>query len=334
MRNIIRCGTIGTSKITDEFIASTKLVDGMEVISVYSRSMEKGKEFASKYSINTVFTNLEDMAASDQIDAVYIASPNSLHYKQSKLFLEHGKHVLCEKPITVSPEELKELIGLARQKNVIYMEAIKMLHLPARIKLKEAINRIGNITTARFDYCQLSSKYPSYLKGEVPNIFNPEFGTGCLMDLGIYCVYPAIDFFGIPDQIRTVAGFLSTGADGFGNSIFIYPDKQVNLSYSKIGQGYIGSEIIGDKGTILIESISTLTNIRIHLNDGTREEIVGDLDRCQVMSGEIQAFCNFINDKSRYEKDYLYAGDLALSVSKVLKIMRQQAGIHFKLSDK
>jgi len=329
MSDIIRCGTIGTSRITDEFIESTKLADGIKVSAVYSRSRQKGTDFASKYGIHTVFTDLNEMALSNQIDAVYIASPNSLHYGQSKLFLEHGKHVLCEKPVTVTPEELEELTELAKKNNLIYMEAIKMLHLPVRHKLKEALNSIGKITMARFDYCQLSSKYPAYLKGEVPNIFNPEFATGCLMDLGIYCVYPAIDFFGYPDKITAVAGFLNTGADGYGNSFFTYPDKQVHLSYSKVGQGYIGSEIIGDKGTIVIGSISTLTNIKIHFNDGTKKEIIGDVSRYEVMKEEIQNFCNFIKDKNHYKEDYLYAGKLALQVSKAIKTIRQQAGIRF-----
>lgn len=330
MKDNIRCGTVGTSKITEDFIVSAKLAGGIELTAVYSRSLDKGIDFSMKYGINTVFTDLEQMASSEKIDAVYIASPNSLHYLQSKLFLEHGKHVLCEKPITVTPEELKDLMELARRKNLIYMEAIKMLHLPVRHTLKEALGRIGRISTARFDFSQLSSKYPGYQKGEVPNIFNPKFAAGCLMDLGIYCVYPALDFFGCPDKITAGAGFLNTGADGYGNSIFTYPDKQINLSYSKIGQSRLGSEIIGDNGTIVIGSISTLTNIKLYQKDGTVEEIAGNTNGHEVMSKEILAFCQFINDKTQFEEEYLYAGELAIKVNEVLEIIRQQAGIRFK----
>lgn len=330
MSDNLRYGTVGTSKITDDFIVSARLAGGMELTAVYSRSQEKGLDFSEKYGAKTVFTDLRQMASSELIDAVYIASPNSLHYEQSKLFLEHGKHVLCEKPITVTPAELKELMELARQKDLIYMEAIKMLHLPARLLLKEALGRIGRISTARFDFSQLSSKYPAYLKGEVPNIFNTAFATGCLMDLGIYCVYPALDLFGLPEKITAGAGFLDTGVDGYGSCIFSYPDKQINLSYSKIGQSRLGSEIMGDKGTIVIGSISTLTGMRFIWNNGTEEEIIGNADRHETMSGEIRAFYQFIKDKNSNNKEYRYAGELALKVSEVLEAVRRQADIRFE----
>lgn len=326
---IMKYGTIGTSFITNEFIESAKLVEGMEFTAVYSRNLEKGLAFSGKYGVEKVFTDLEEMALSDLIDAVYIASPNSLHYEQSKLFLKHGKHVICEKPITVTPAQLKELIHLAKEKDLIYMEAIKMLHVPARPLLQEALKKIGNVTTARIDYSQLSSKYPAYLAGDVPNIFNPRFSTGCLMDLGIYCVYPVLDLFGRPDKIIATAGFLTTGADGYGNSIFLYPDKQINLSYSKIGQSSLGSEIIGDKGTIVIHSISTFTNIKIYYKDGTEEELTGEIPRHVVMSGEVQSFYNYVTNSAEYREDYQYAGELAISVSEVMEQIREQAGIQF-----
>lgn len=325
----MKYGTVGTSIITDNFIQSAKLVEGLELAAVYSRNLGKGREFSGKYGIDTVFTDLEQMASSNAIDAVYVASPNSLHYEQCKLFLEHGKHVLCEKPITVASSEVKELIELAKQKDLIYMEAIIMLHLPARLLLREALQKIGSITTARFDYSQLSSKYQSYLNGDVPNIFNPKLATGCLMDLGIYCVYPALDFFGLPEKITSAAGFLSTGADGYGNSTFSYSDKQIALSYSKTGQSRIGSEILGDKGTIVIDSISKLTGIKIVWNDGTEERVVEDEPKESVMTGEAQSFYHYVADRARHEEEYQYACKLAVQVSETMEIMREQADIQF-----
>ena len=325
----MRYGTIGTGWITDSFIQGANMVDGMELTAVYSRNKEKGQAFAEKYGKKKIFTDLEEMASSNDIDAVYIASPNMMHYPQSKLFLEHGKHVICEKPVTVKPSEVKELIELAKKKDLVYMEAIMMLHLPARKKLLETFDKLGSITMARFDFSRISSKYQSLVSGNLPNIFNPKCCTGSLMDLGIYCVYPAIDFFGVPEKIIASAGFISTGSDGYGNSVFVYKDKQVNMSYSKIAEGKLGSEIMGEKGTILIESISKLNGIKLVLSDGTEEVINGDVPKPVLMSGEAQDFYNFITDMSAHEKEYKYASEMSVKVCETMEKIRQLAGIKF-----
>ena len=104
---MIKFGVIGSGWIAEEFVKGAKLVDGFIFSAMYSRTYEKGKSFAEKFGDVPVYTDINDFAKSD-IDAVYIASPNSLHYSQSKLMLENGKHVLCEKPITITPEEFIE----------------------------------------------------------------------------------------------------------------------------------------------------------------------------------------------------------------------------------
>ena len=123
----MRYGTIGTSWITEAFIAGAAIAGGMELTAVFSRSRETGQGFAARHGNPRVFTDLQQMAESDCIDAVYIASPNALHFIQSKLFLEHGKHVICEKPITVTPAQYCEAASIADRKRLIYMEAIKNL---------------------------------------------------------------------------------------------------------------------------------------------------------------------------------------------------------------
>ena len=101
----IRFASIGTGWIAGEFLKGAREVEGLEYTACYSRSQEKGEEFAKQWGAQKVYTDLEAMAEDKEIDAVYIASPNALHYSQSKLFLQHGKHVICEKPITVEPEQ-------------------------------------------------------------------------------------------------------------------------------------------------------------------------------------------------------------------------------------
>ncbi len=321
---------IGTGWIAKAFADGARIAGGFTPYAVYSRTQEKGENFAREIGAEKVFTDLEKMAECDEIEAVYIASPNALHYAQSKLFLEHGKHVICEKPVTVEPEEFEELFSLAKEKNLVYIEAIMMMHFSNRILLKNAIKRIGKVTTAHIDFSQLSSKYPALKRGELPNIFNPELATGCLMDLGVYNVYFALYYFGKPDKITATSHFLETGADGAGTAVFHYPDKQITLTYSKVGQSRTGSQIYGDEGTIVVESISKLVNIKLISNDGTEELIAGDTEKEEVMSGEAADFLKYISDYEGNKKEYFYCGKTALEVSRIMKEIRTQTGIKFK----
>lgn len=314
---MIKFGVIGSGWIAEEFVKGAALVDGFVFSAMYSRTEERGREFAEKFGSAPVYTDLEEFAKSD-IDAVYIASPNSLHYSQSKLMLENGKHVLCEKPITETEEEFVELCELANERGLIYTEAIMLLHLPYRDKIKSKLSSLGKITTAHFDFSQLSSKYPALLRGENPNIFNPKMKTGCLRDLGIYCFYPAIDFFGEPEKIISELGFLNTGADGYGTAILCYPDKQVTLTYSKLGQDYRGSQIIGDKGTMTIGSISRLADVKIRYADGSEESVVGETEKHIVMSYEAADFCDYICGR----KTVAQVNEIILKVIKAMKLAK------------
>lgn len=286
---------IGTSWITESFIEGANLIDDLVLDGVCSRSLSKGEAFREKTGAKRVFTSVKALAESDT-DLVYVASPNSCHYEQCKLLLENGKHIICEKPVTITEEEFNSLCALAEERGLVYFEAIMYMHSPARKLLKKAVSEIGEIRSANIDFSQLSSKYPALKRGELPNIFNPEMKTGALNDLGIYCVYPVVDLFGIPERILPYQQFLSTGADGCGSAIFIYPDKTVTITYSKVGQSRGVSQIIGDNGTIAIGSISQTDSIYIYNTKGEKTELVPDIDKKYHMSNEAQSAVDFIKN--------------------------------------
>lgn len=322
----MRYGVIGTGWIAKSFIDGAREVCGSEFSAVYSRTAESGNKFAAENRIEKVYTDINEFANGD-FDAVYIASPNRLHYEQSKLMLENGKHVICEKPITVEPEELEELQELAEKNGLVYVEAIMYMFNPARDLLKDAIGKIGKVTSAHFDFSQLSSKYPAYLRGELPNIFNPALATGCLMDLGIYCVYPALDLFGMPEKITACAHFMESGADGSGTAGLLYSDKLITFTYSKLGQDRLGSQIFGDEGTIKIESISKLINMSLVSNNGETQEIIGDVAKEKLMGYEALGFEKFIADPD--DEYYYVTRQRALQVSQIMKQIRDICGIKF-----
>ena len=122
----MKFGIIGTNWITDRFIEAAKMHPEFVVSAVYSRTEKKGKEFADKYDVKNIYTNMEEMFRSGDIEAVYIATPNFLHAKQSILAMENGIHVLCEKPAVTSVSEIEAVIKTSEQYQVTYMEAFSI----------------------------------------------------------------------------------------------------------------------------------------------------------------------------------------------------------------
>ena len=287
---------VGTSWITESFIKSGRLLDDFNLYAVYSRDGVRAEAFAQKNGAEKSFSDYEEMLCDKNVDAVYIASPNSLHFEQAVNALRHGKHVLCEKPAAVTVEQIKMLHKTAGENNVLFVEAIKSLHADALIKLKEAVGLCGNVRSASIDFSQLSSKYKLLKNGQTPNIFNPEFCTGGLMDLGVYNIYVAVELFGSPRRIVSHCDFLPTGADHSGTVLFIYNDKTVTLTYSKVGQSFAPSQIFGDEGTVTFASCSKLTDIKLYKNKECIE-IYPAIDDNKVMSMEIRDFMDFANGK-------------------------------------
>lgn len=319
---MMKYAVIGTSWITEAFIEAAKLAGFGAPYAVYSRSESKGSAFAEKNGIQKVFTDIDELAGDAETEAVYIASPNAKHFEQSRLMLLAGKHVICEKPLAVKSGEIRQLISLAKEKGLVYMEAIMFLYMPQLSLLKEALKKIGRISSANVDFSQLSSKYPLLMNGDNPNIFNPELCTGCLMDIGVYNVYFALELFGIPERITSSSHFIFTGADSTGTAIFDYPDRQVTLTYSKVGQSRQGSQIFGDKGTVVVPSVSQLGEIEIIYNDGKAEKVCDETGRTEIMAEEAKAFFSFIRGENLSK--LAYAQQMSVSVSECMEKIRKQ----------
>lgn len=330
---MLRFGTIGSGWITDEYIHGAKDSGLWELTAVYSRTRERGEEYAQKHGASLVFTDLAEMANSSEIDAVYVASPNAFHYQHSKLMLSHGKHVICEKPLCAQAEKVRELQKIAAENGVIYLEAIMFMHLPQRKILEDALAKIGKITMAKIDFCQRSSKLDSYLAGELPNIFNPKMETGGLMDLGVYCVYPALLFFGKPESFSIDIVPMSTGIDGNGIINMKYPDKLVTLTYSKLGQAGANTDFQGTDGTVAVDSISRIANISLWRKDGTTEQLYGGDDKYQLMGWEAKDFYRYITEPEASRADYERCAEMSIAVSEFMEAARKKAGVLFP-SDK
>ncbi|MBW8383612.1 MAG: Gfo/Idh/MocA family oxidoreductase [Youngiibacter sp.] len=323
---MVRFGIIGTSMITELFISGAQKVNGFKLSAIYSRDIDKAKAFGSKFGDDILyFNNLEEFSVSLEFDAVYIASPNSLHAPQSMLMLSHGKHVLCEKPAVSNSRELEEVINLARSKNLLYMEAMKSLTMPAYLKLQELLPRIGKVRKYIGNYCQYSSRYDRHKKGEYVNTFRKEFSNGSLLDIGIYCLYPAVHLFGKPIGVSANGVILEDGGvDGTGSVLLKYADMDALITHSKVSNSKMPSEIQGELGNILIDKIGSPEKITLILRDGTTEEHVPEQEIFNMMY-EAQEFVSLI-DQGTHESS-INSYSLALDVHKILDEARKQIGL-------
>ena len=289
----IRVATIGSSTITDSFLAGARHDARFTHEAVCSRSAEKGGAFAAKHGVKKLYTSLEELAADHNVDAVYIASPNSCHAPQAVAMMNAGKHVICEKPIATSPEDFERMAEAALRNKVSFLEAMKTTLLPNFRAVREALGKIGTIRRYTAQYCQYSSRMALYQQGKVASNMDPRMGGGARLDLGIYCIAPMVHLFGAPWQgtfsrkeLEECVTAQSTivypgsdlslenslypelGVDGQGSMLIRYPKMECVLTYSKITDSQLPAEIQGDKGAILIDHVSLMQNPRIVYRKG------------------------------------------------------------------
>jgi predicted dehydrogenase len=259
--NKLRLGVVGTNFITDWVIAGARQDDRLELTAVCSRTQGTADAFAAKHRIPYTFTSLEAMARSPLIDAVYIASPNFLHARQSILCMQHGKHVLCEKPLASNAREAREMIAVSQRYNVTLMEAMKPTLTPNFLSIRDNLKRTGVVRRYFACYCQYSSRYDRYKEGIVPNAFNPDYSNGAMMDIGIYTVYPMVVLFGRPQRIEASGIVLSSGVDGQGAVDFLYEGMNATVLYSKIADSALPTEIQGEEGNITADRINRISSV-------------------------------------------------------------------------
>ncbi|WP_204439009.1 Gfo/Idh/MocA family protein [Amphibacillus cookii] len=327
---MVRFGVIGTNWITDRFLEAGFMVDDFRLTAVYSRTKEKAEVFAAKYQVDTTYTDIDHFAQSDKIDAVYIASPTSLHAEQAIRCMEQGKHVFVEKPIASNQREVEQMIAVAKKHDVLLMEGMKTTHLPNFKVLRNHLTTIGPVRHLIANFCQYSSRYDQYKEGVVLNAFKPEFSNGSLMDIGIYTAYPMVALFGAPEHANANAYMLDSGVDGQGTIAVKYPELTADLMFSKITNSNIPSEIQGEKGTIVVDKWSDMRKLTLIDNEGTVTDISVE-QKQNTMYYEINHFVGLLQDGSR-ESD-VNSHMVSLNTMKLLDQARASIGLRFPADD-
>ena len=319
-------GILGTGSIARTMAAEFAKVPAFRCEAVCSRQQATGEALAQQFGIPKVYTDYDAMLADPDIELVYIATPNSLHYAQTKAALLAGKNVLCEKPFVPTVAEADELIALAKEKHLFLFEAITTAHHPNYALVKQYLDDIGSLRIVSCTFCQYSSRYDALLSGQVPPVFDPACCGGALMDLGVYNVSYVVGLFGSPNKVHYAAN-ITRGIDTSGVLTMEYRSFKavsINAKDSSSPARYI---IQGTKGYLLQKSTANFCGgVTFHPYKGKEEHFNLSAGRPR-QAAEFHAFARAIESEDMELCSRML--DTSVAVSRVLETARRDAGIRF-----
>ncbi len=258
----MKWGILATGTIANKFANTVNLTEGHSLRACASRSLEKAKDFAAKYEIEKAYGSYEEMLADHEVEAVYVATPNNMHYENCVMCLQAGKHVLCEKPFTVNCSEAEKLFALAEEKGLFIMEAFWIRFLPALQKMQELIKKgeIGDVVWARSDYGFIAGGARKDRK------FNSALGGGALLDIGIYNLGFIRMVMGDmqPDSFESSYHINEYGTDDFSTILLKYSDGKSAVVTTSIGMSIPRfAAVYGTEGSILLDDFQQATKLKI-----------------------------------------------------------------------
>jgi predicted dehydrogenase len=248
---VLRWGIIGTGGIAATFARDLQLLSDARTVAVGSRTQAGADRFGDRFDIPARHGSYEQLVADPAVDAVYVATPHPGHHAATRLALEAGKPVLCEKVFTINQAEAADLVALARSKQLFLMEAMWTRFLPHIERVRDLIHSgvIGEITTLIADHGQWFTFNPEH------RIFAPELGGGALLDLGIYPVSFASYLLGTPMQIMATSDPAPTGVDGQTSMLFRY-ESGAHAVLTTTSRAFTSNRatIVGTNGRIEIDA--------------------------------------------------------------------------------
>lgn len=287
----------GAGKIVQEFLEMVKDIPEINLTALLSseRSIEKNKDLIVTYDIDGVYTNEDEILKRTDVDTVYVALPNHLHYEFSKKALEAGKHVICEKPFTLTLKELEELEAIALEKDLVLIEAITNQYFANFAQLKEDLNDVGDLKIIECNYSQYSSRYDAFKEGTILPAFNPKMGGGSLMDINIYNIHLVVGLLGKPNRVQYYAN-IEREIDTSGILVMEYDQTKVVCIGSKDTSAPIKSTIQGTDGSLIINGPTNTLESYTKIIGKLTEEVIDLKVHPHRMYEEFIAFNRIINE--------------------------------------
>ncbi|MGD0753446.1 MAG: Gfo/Idh/MocA family oxidoreductase [Bacteroidales bacterium] len=294
----VRWAILGAGQIANQFASDFKNVRNADLIAVASSDIKRAKTFAARYNIHYALT-YDELYNSELVEAVYVATTHNFHFEHTLACMQHGKAVLCEKPITINDAEFKKLAAFANEKQVFLMEAMWTYFLPAMKKVKDWIEegRIGSIQLIQADFSFLAEYNP------LARLFNPMMAGGALLDVGIYPIAFSLFFMNRkPDEVKVSAILGDSKVDEFVGMIFKFGDVSAllfsSLRFNSLNKGIIA----GDKGYIEIPDFYKAASAQLYNSEHQLVESYGDQRTTLGYNYEIQEVTDCILNNSLESK--------------------------------
>lgn len=313
-------GILGPGNIAREMGKALLEVNG-EIYAVGSRGIESAQKFADEFNVKKVYGDCNEMLEDSNIDIIYISTPHTFHYEYLMKALKNGKHVFCEKAITVNSRQLDEAMALAKEKNLVVAEGMTIYHMPLYKKLKEIVQSgaIGKVKMVQVNFGSCKEFDPNN------RFFSKELAGGALLDIGVYAVSFARFFLeSKPNTVLTTVKYFDTGVDEQSGIIMKNDREQMavialTLTAKQPKRGVVA----GTKGYIEISNYPRADKATItYTETGKSEEIIlGETSK--ALNYEVEDMQNYITFRSHDEKEQL---EFSSDVSHLLSEIRNQWG--------
>lgn len=318
----INWAIVGPGGIAADFSKALNEVNGT-IYGVWARNLQKAEAFAEKFSIQHVYKEANDLFQDENIDVVYIATPHSIHYGYIMEALENGKHVLCEKAITMNSKQLHDIVTLAKEKELIVAEAMTLYHMPLYKELRQIVasGRIGTVKMVHVTFGSCKEDDPSN------RFFNPDLAGGAILDIGTYALsFTRFFLSSQPNEIVTTVKKYETGVDE-QSGIVLKNDKDELAVIALAMRAKLPKRgiVTGDLGFITVDNFpraqeATITNTL----DGSVEVIKGG-DTEKALHYEVEAMNSLIQNK---EENWTLP--LSIQVMTIMDEVRRQWGLTYE----
>jgi predicted dehydrogenase len=321
MNKKVKWGILGCGKIAQKFALDLAKIENAELYAVASREQQKANDFANRYNFKFAYNAYNLLAKDKLVDAIYIATPHVFHKENTILCLKHKKAVLCEKPFAMNLDEVTEMITIAKENNVLLMEALWTYFLPHYQFLLEVFQskKYGELLELKADF-----GFKPVKNQLNDRLFKKSLGGGSLLDIGIYPIFSALSTLGVPQKIEAKAIFFDTEVDSECQMVFYYKKAKAKLKSTFLEETPTEAIFKFEKATLILNSrFHQPTNITIKTPN--KRELLDFKYSTIGYNFEIEHFNNLLleNKKESDVMSYEFSKNLIILLDKVRELINQ-----------